>query len=1287
MSLSSTSLPKPKNWQDFERSTRVLFECVLGDPNTQMNGRTGQSQNGVDVYGQRENKYWVGVQCKEKYTDNISDTELRTEVEKAKAFKPVVSEYYMVTTAPRDQKIQTTARLITKELSKTDHPIKVIVWGWDDIEEHASNYEKAIKAFDPTCNPFVEKGFDILNDKMDEMRQLLSEVHRSSVTENIKTDENNEETHLHGQITILQKLINDGNVQLAYEQLLQLKEQRWEGASASERYRILVSIASAKHKLGYSEEAGQLLIEAYKEFPEHKDSGQNLATGYLLSNDNKNAAEYAKNTLAKEEANSHLANILIHARISEASCKDPLDGIPIGIQDSEEVLIALIQFYRSRNNQCWIDMARKANKKYPNSDIIKTQYAEGILESIVRFEQDAKAGGVLQTVSTNEFNSAVEILYSEAVKAIKVYSEFLKTIVYNAALALRLKSDYSRAKEILDKAIEKYTTDENLRLQRSIIAHLEKDTKTILEILPKDSINPEIISMRVGALIDTNFHDAALTLIDSINESAMPEHVVFGLLFDRLTIYAKKGLKQKAIDTISKKLEMEPDNLQYRILEIKTYRLIGNKQVAENSFNKALGLVSDATNLHLRIELSFEARAFNRNDEIVALLKNHVSNNHDNEGLRMLISALINSGQWHTCRELLDSISVDIKEIQWIQRAEIVLALATGEMYAKEKMDNYLANYPSDLDIVLARIGFYQREEENEEIRKYIQSIDLAKLEGVPEQFIRLASLISFYSDTYKGVDFGYSILMNNWTDPLAHLAYQSLILLNDNLEPHLPSCETVKEDTVVGLFNEKKVFRYRLENSKYSFHEDERIPSDNEIYGLLMDKKIGEEISLRKGAKPVKIGWIKPKYIDALHQSFEYFEEHFPNSEGMMRFSVNVEDENPSMKDIIEIMRARSETSIKLLDMYKSNGFPLAFVAKFSGNDLIDTWKVLNSLNYKFLVCQGSAIERVVAHQNIVNNVKRGCIIDAITLSLIRQLDIKNIVSAVCGQIYIPQSVMDYLSSRHILAEQNIGKQMGVMAWQNNRLEYEDYNQERLNDIASEYKKEIVWAKENAQITSSSPKLDLSKEDLLLKEKLGNDICDTAFAAIGNKCLLLSEDMGYRKWALERFHLPVTWLQPILEEALSNQIISNEEYYEIVDRLVFLGHTFVYLNSDCLMYQARKDKFILTKRLTKLLEMTGGSKADFKNNTNVLSEFINKLLRECSNESKNKRILAEIFRTFSDGRTEDLRLIVFFITEGVGFKRRFILNYSIDWLIGHSIGMPYFEDLINYKKRIDKQY
>ena len=135
---ASTSIAKPKNWQDFERCCRVLFECILNDPHVQRNGRSGQAQHGVDVYGQRggQGGTWVGVQCKGKDEglDKIfTEAELRTEVNKARSFEPALSEFIVVTTLPSDARIQEVARQITQENDESGQPLRVAVWGWSEL--------------------------------------------------------------------------------------------------------------------------------------------------------------------------------------------------------------------------------------------------------------------------------------------------------------------------------------------------------------------------------------------------------------------------------------------------------------------------------------------------------------------------------------------------------------------------------------------------------------------------------------------------------------------------------------------------------------------------------------------------------------------------------------------------------------------------------------------------------------------------------------------------------------------------------------------------------------------------------------------------------------------------------------------------------------------------------------------------------------------------------------------------------------------------------------------------
>jgi hypothetical protein len=113
--LAGLQLPPPDNWQDFQRLCRDVWARIWDDPNAQENGRDGQPQAGVDVYGFSKTAGHCGVQCKKKDFfggGKLTETELRAEVEKAKLFKPGLRTFTIATTSPRDERIQEVARLV-----------------------------------------------------------------------------------------------------------------------------------------------------------------------------------------------------------------------------------------------------------------------------------------------------------------------------------------------------------------------------------------------------------------------------------------------------------------------------------------------------------------------------------------------------------------------------------------------------------------------------------------------------------------------------------------------------------------------------------------------------------------------------------------------------------------------------------------------------------------------------------------------------------------------------------------------------------------------------------------------------------------------------------------------------------------------------------------------------------------------------------------------------------------------------------------------------------------------
>lgn len=106
------TLRRPANWQDFETLCKKLWGEIWNCAEIQKNGRLGQEQSGVDIFGipNLEEEYF-GIQCKGKseYNDRhpqFTEKEIDDEIEKAKSFTPKLKKLYFATTALNDSKIQ-----------------------------------------------------------------------------------------------------------------------------------------------------------------------------------------------------------------------------------------------------------------------------------------------------------------------------------------------------------------------------------------------------------------------------------------------------------------------------------------------------------------------------------------------------------------------------------------------------------------------------------------------------------------------------------------------------------------------------------------------------------------------------------------------------------------------------------------------------------------------------------------------------------------------------------------------------------------------------------------------------------------------------------------------------------------------------------------------------------------------------------------------------------------------------------------------------------------------------
>lgn len=129
--IQSMELPKPANWQEFETIVRDAQAQRWKSTTLQKNGRPGQTQNGVDVYGPDEIGRPVGIQCK-RYKPPLELKHVTDEVAKAGKFKGRLTTLFVATTADHDAKLQEQVRLLSDARVAQDK-FAVALLFWDEI--------------------------------------------------------------------------------------------------------------------------------------------------------------------------------------------------------------------------------------------------------------------------------------------------------------------------------------------------------------------------------------------------------------------------------------------------------------------------------------------------------------------------------------------------------------------------------------------------------------------------------------------------------------------------------------------------------------------------------------------------------------------------------------------------------------------------------------------------------------------------------------------------------------------------------------------------------------------------------------------------------------------------------------------------------------------------------------------------------------------------------------------------------------------------------------------------
>lgn len=164
---SSAHLPKPKSWDEFEDILCDTMKIRWNDQDVTRHGRTGQAQQGVDIYS---NALSYGAQGKNT-VKGITQSVIESEIAKAEEFTLKLKKLYIGTTADTDNNIQKFVWQLSQERT-CNNLFSIEIMFWNDIQQEMTKDEKIIKKYYPQFfNSFNEiTSTDVTSKKLSTIR-------------------------------------------------------------------------------------------------------------------------------------------------------------------------------------------------------------------------------------------------------------------------------------------------------------------------------------------------------------------------------------------------------------------------------------------------------------------------------------------------------------------------------------------------------------------------------------------------------------------------------------------------------------------------------------------------------------------------------------------------------------------------------------------------------------------------------------------------------------------------------------------------------------------------------------------------------------------------------------------------------------------------------------------------------------------------------------------------------------------------------------------------------------
>lgn len=1223
--ISKLQIPPPRNWQDFEDLCWDLWRTIWNDPETQKNGRQGQKQHGVDIYGRPdgENK-WAGIQCKGK--DNfskktITQKELKDEVAKAKNFKPQISKYIFATTGQRDEKIQELARKITDEHSQKDL-FSVHVFFWEDILERLIEYQEILKRhyrdIFPEQNEIKQIKNDVcaINNSISILNTEVENKYTLSVQDVSKEFLNIE---FKAELDQIRELRKENNPTGALIFLKNLKERIWSNAIPDIRYRILTNQGGANLHLHKYREAGKLFVEALQYNSNDDKAIETAAFGYLLLGELSKAKKLAFKVLEKNSISSRAYSIIIQATSNDAEIEKFISNIPDYVKETQDVAYVIGNRAINKGD---LNKAKKWLEIAIENEIEETTEIKGLLGSIlldiVLTDSNTLYGYQLNPIEIDLLRKSVELcssawgrLHDPELK--KLHIQWL--ISRGVAKRLLGSEDYGTD---IETAFNLDPCNPKVIYFRALL-DLENGESEKARILLKDILwikeTPEASFLYLESLKRLKKFETAIDEINTFLRQDLSSEKKDMLKRILISIYIDIENYGEAQKIAESRIEEDPNNIQKVVDASRVMRKSRKKDESILFLNKTKNVLSESSPVKHLMELADEYFNLELFDEAGLIYEKFVDTDQTTILTHKIVEAYYRCGEIGKAFEICKSLRLKYGSIPHISQIELSIYHEISDFSeAKLVCQEYITKFPDDFQMKLNLAIVNLRLNNLEEVDEFLKSsIDIDSLSF--ETGTNLANLFFERGLVQKSIEVLYEIRRKFFKNAQSHLRYIWAVLNIGDDEWLHPT--TVGVDTVVWIDESGKTQHYILENRKDADIQKNELNLDDDLSQKILGKSVKDKISYKTmvSEEISEITKIMSKYIFAFQESSDQFNRLFPNAAGIWKISLGEKDKDNISTEGFNKIKAlaikNSEKNKTILEYYAQKRLTIGAIANNSSADVFDIWLEFTKRSDLGIYCAiGSAKET----EQALNQIKKATklIVDPISLSTMIELKVGDIIINNFEKLGIAQSTV-------FLLQEAIRRQKGLaskgfmnLVGQGENVSYQEVGPELIKKKLEKFEKMLDWVRNNCIIIPCKAALSIKRQKRKEYNRiLGQPFIDTILISSEEGNILYSDDALLRAIAKRDFNVEGVWTQILLMNCVNNNSIPNENYNKIVIDLVNLHYHHTSIIAKTLIEAAKQANWRLEYPFLNVLDILRKEHSEELSAFNVSVDFTCLLWKE----------------------------------------------------------------------------